>query len=301
MTLRTGGKRDLVVTVDSFVEGVHFLADRHPPESVGYKALARATSDLAAMGASPRYFLLALTLPRARTGKWLDRVLGGMSAAASSLGLHLVGGDTTQSMLVSMSITVIGEIAPGRALVRSGAKPEDLLFVSGTLGRAQLGLELLQHGLWRNRRFRPLLEAHLFPRVRFELGAWLAKHHLASAMMDISDGLSTDLARLCTASQVAARIYEDKIPCVKIPPGLKRLRGLGRLSDPLRMALYGGEDYELLFTVPERLLKELRHAPGAKRLRAIGEIRSGKGVSLLTAKGKTRTLEALGWDPFRDK
>ena len=301
MVIHNGGKKDLVVTVDAFLEGVHFLPDRHPAESVGYKALARATSDLAAMGARPAYFLLTLALPSSRTGRWLDRMLSGMSVAAQSLGLRLVGGDTTRSSLISMSITVIGEIAPGRAVTRAGAKFGDTIFISGTLGRAQLGLELLQCGLARSRRFQPLLETHLYPRIRLELGVWLAEHGVASAMMDISDGLSTDLARLCAASRVAARIYQGKIPCVKLPPGLRRLKGFGHMSDPLNMALHGGEDYELLFTVPQKMLKKLQRAPGAKALHAIGEIHRGHGVSLVAETGQTRMLKPHGWDPFRRK
>ncbi|MGH9574060.1 MAG: thiamine-phosphate kinase [Candidatus Acidiferrales bacterium] len=299
MVIRTGGKKDLVVTVDAFLEDVHFLVDRHPPESVGCKALARATSDLAAMGARPAYFLLTLALPKARTGNWLDRVLKGMRVAAQSLGLRLVGGDTTESSLISMSITVIGEIAPGQAVTRSGAKPGDILLVSGTLGRAQLGLELVQHGLARNRRYKSLLVPHLYPRIRIELGAWLAEHGVASAMMDISDGLSTDLIRFCKASRVGARIYQERIPCVKLPASLGRLKGFGRLNDPLDMALHGGEDYELLFTVPKKMLKKLQSAPGAKAVQAIGEIHRGHGVSLVTKTGETRILKPLGWDPFR--
>jgi thiamine-monophosphate kinase len=304
MVIRTDGKKDLVVTVDAFLENVHFLVGKHPPESVGYKALARATSDLAAMGAHPAYFLLTLALPKSRAGRWLDGMLGGMSVAAQSLGLRLVGGDTTKSSLISMSITVIGEIAPGQAVTRARAKPGDTIFVSGALGRAQLGLELVQNGVARNRRIAELLEPHLYPRIRLELGAWLAENGVASAMMDISDGLSTDLARLCTVSRVAARIYEDRIPCVKIPPRLRRLKGLkgfGRLSDPLRMALHGGEDYELLFTVPKKILKKLERAPGAKALRTIGEIHRGHGVSLVAESGQIRMLKPLGWDPFRGK
>ncbi len=297
-TFRPGGKKDLAITVDAFVQDVHFLVDRHSPESVGYKALARAASDLAAMGAHPRYFLLTLVLPKARTGRWLDRMLVGMRKAALSLGLRLVGGDTTESALISMSITVIGEIVPGKTVTRAGAKPGDILFVSGTLGRAQLGLELLQYGLEGNPRYKFFLQTQLYPRVRIELGGWLTEHGVASAMMDISDGLSTDLARLCRASGVGARIYEDRIPSVKIPP---RLRRLSRLSEPRNMALHGGEDYELLFTVPKRMLKKLRYAPGAKSLRAIGEIRRGKGVSLVAATGELRLLKPHGWDPFRKK
>src|SRR5690348_2450674 len=301
IVIHNGGKKDLVVTVDAFLEGVHFLPDRHPAESVGYKALARATSDVAAMGARPAYFLLTLALPKSRAGRWLDGMLGGMSVAAQSLGLRLVGGDTTRSSLISMSITVIGEIAPGRAVTRAGAKFGDTIFISGTLGRAQLGLELVQNGMAKNPRISELLGPHFFPRIRLDLGAWLAGHGVASAMMDISDGVSTDLARLCAASRVAARIYQHRIPCVKIPPRLRRLKAFGRLSDPLDMALHGGEDYELLFTVPKKMLKKLQRAPGAKDLHAIGEIDRGHDILLVSETGQTRMLKPHGWDPFRRK
>lgn len=295
MSLR--GSRDCVVTVDAFIEGVHFWADKHPAESVGYKALARAASDIAAMGAVPRFFLLTLALPKSRTGSWLDRMLKGMGDAARSLGLRLVGGDTTQSSLVSMSITVIGE-SLGRIVTRAGAKPGDLVYVSGPLGRAQLGLELVQRGLARSRRLRSFVGAHLYPSIRLDLGAWLAKHEVASAMMDISDGISSDLSRLCNASGAGARIYADRIPRDQLPAGLaKRLRQ--QSNDSLDMALHGGDDYELLFTVPKQRAGKLRAAPGFRGLRAIGEICSAKGISLVDRDGKVRELKPAGWDSFR--
>jgi thiamine-monophosphate kinase len=300
MVMRGVGGKDCVVTVDAFIEGMHFWADLHPADSVGYKALARATSDLAAMGARPKYFLLTLALPKARTGAWLDRMLGGMGKAARALGLTLVGGDTTQASAVSISITVVGEIARGRALTRAGAKPGDILYVSGALGRAQLGLELVRRGLGRDRRLRTLLLPHLYPRIRVELGSWLAAHEAASAMMDLSDGLSSDLARLCASSRVGARIYAERIPCVEIPA---RIAGrLGReAADPLNMALHGGDDYELMFTVPKRLVGKLKGALGFRNLTAIGEIRRGSSVELVEADGRSRPLRALGWDPFRER
>lgn len=291
-----------VLSCDAFIEGVHFLTDRHPPDSVGYKSLTRAASDLAAMGATPRLFLLTLALPAARTGKWLDEFLRGMGRAARQLGMRLAGGDTTKSAAISISVTVLGEAPRGRAIRRSGARPGDILYVSGTLGRAQLGLELLKSANFggRKRFFRNqsrLLQPHLYPRIRIELGRWLARNQLASAMMDISDGLSTNLARLCQASRVGARLWAGRIPCVKIPAARTLLLRKPRL-DPLRMALDGGEDYELLFTVRHRNVRRLRSAPGFADLTAIGEIERGKRITLVGADGLASRLDPGGWDPF---
>jgi len=295
--IRQLGSRDWVVTVDAFLEGTHFWADKHPAESVGYKALARATSDIAAMGAVPRFFLLTLGLPKSKTEAWLEQMLIGMGKAARSLGLRLVGGDTTQSLLISMSITVIGETV-GRVVTRASANPGDLIYVSGPLGRAQLGLELVKRGLARDPQCRTLLGAHLYPHIRIDLGAWLAKHEVASAMMDISDGLSTDLSRLCNASRVGARIYADRVPCDQLPAGLAKRLGR-QSSDTLDMALHGGDDYELLFTVPKQRVGSLRAAPGFRDLRAIGEIRSGRRISLVRADGRAEDLTPAGWNSFR--
>jgi thiamine-monophosphate kinase len=301
LVMRTGGRKDSVVTVDAFIEGVHFLVDRHPADSVGYKALARATSDLAAMGATPRHFLLTLGLPETRTGRWLDEMLRGMGRAAHSLKLTLAGGDTTQAKSVFISLTVMGETARGRAVTRSGARPGDILYVSGALGRAQLGLELIRRGLGRDRSLRALLVPHLYPHIRIELGAWLAARGIASAMMDISDGLSTDLTRLCAASRVGASVYAEQVPCVEISDGLKRKFGGNFTGDPLAMALHGGDDYELMFAVPRRLVAKLRGAPGFRDLRAIGEVKRRRGIELVGADGRSLKLAPLGWDPFRKK
>jgi thiamine-monophosphate kinase len=308
--ISSGGKKDWVLSCDAFLECVHFLAKTHPPDSVGYKSLVRATSDLAAMGATPRYFLLTLAIPANRTGAWLDEFLNGMALAARSLTIVLGGGDTTRSSLVFISITVVGEIARGQAVTRSGARPGDIIYVSGTLGRAQLGLELLLHrkikasGL-RNgragnsdRALQSLLQPHLYPKIQLALGTWLAKRRVASAMMDISDGLSTDLARLCAASGVGAQISPDLVPRVGVPPKLSKLAG-GLKLDPLKMALHGGEDYELLFTVSPRNVKNLRAAPGFSQLKAIGEVTRGRSVVLIDKDGTRQHFEPRGWDPFR--
>ncbi len=300
-----GRNTEWVLSCDALLEGVHFLAASYPPDSVGYKSLVRAASDLAAMGAQPRLFLLTLALPRRLTGKWLDHFLRGMGRAARQLGMRLVGGDTTRSATVSISITVLGEVPRGRAVRRSGARPGDILYVSGRLGRAHLGLKLMQmRSLVGPKTARGslarLLQPHFYPRIRVELGAWLARHRIASAMMDISDGLSTDLARLCAASGVGARLWAERIPCVKVPAARKGM--LRKLKfDPLQMALHGGEDYDLLFTVSPRHAKGLQSAPGAAEITAIGEIERGKRIVLVGFDGIAKRLVPGGWDPFRRK
>lgn len=292
-------KKNWVVSCDFFLEGVHFLpSEPTEPQTIGYKALARATSDLAAMGARPRYFLLGLALPGSRTGRWLDQFLAGLRRAAREFGMVLIGGDTTEKREVAISITVIGEVSPGREVYRSGAKPGDLIYVSGTLGRAGLGLELMLRGLGNRSDVHRLLRTHLYPSIRIKLGMWLAEHRVASAMMDLSDGLSSDLRRLCAASSVGAEVWEDWVPQVKIPPGVQKLRAMARIS-PEDLALNGGEDYELLFCVSPSRAGKLRGAPGFAHIRQIGEIRQGIDVAIVGSDGERREFVPKGWDPFR--
>ena len=294
--LRGSSKVEWVVSCDFSLEGVHFRDDSHPPESIGYKSLARAASDLAAMGSRPHYFLLALALPAAKTGRWLDRFATGMAKAARELNIRLIGGDTSKSQNVMISITVLGEVAPGQAITRSGARPGDLIYVSEELGRAQLGLELILRGLAHRRSLRKYLQPHLYPKIPLALGEWLAARRLATAMMDISDGLSTDLARLCDASGVGARIWSGKIPEVKIPSALAHQK-----FDALEFALHGGEDYGLLFTVRPKSAKLLRRFSPKIPLTCIGEITRQKQILLVHGNGTQAALPAKGWDPFRDR
>lgn len=282
-----------VITCDAFLENVHFLANVHSPETAGYKALARATSDLAAMGATPEWFLLSLALPADRTGAWLDEFLRGMSRAAREFGLALAGGDTSQNATVAVSITVCGSVPRGGAVLRSSARPGDRIFVSGRLGAAQLGLELVLRGMYRERKWKPLLAAHLAPAVRIELGRWLATRCLASAMMDISDGLSLDLARLCAASNVGARVDTQRVPCVRVPPSLAEH---GFVASEL--ALHGGDDYELLFTVPSRLAARIPASHRGVPLTPIGEITRAREIILAYPSGDA-AFTPRAWDHFR--
>jgi len=292
------GNQAWVLSCDAFIEGIHFRVKTHPPEAVGYKALARAASDLAAMGATPRLFFLTLALPASRTGPWLDAFLSGMARAARLLKMRLAGGDTTKSATVAASLTVLGRVDPRLAARRSGAHPGDRIYVSGTLGRAQLGLELVLAGHARRQRLAALVKPHLYPRVRTELGVWLARNRVASAMIDLSDSLSTDLTRLAQTSRVGARVMIGQIPAVTVPQSVSMLLPARHL-DPVRMALHAGDDYELLFTVPAQREKLLRAAPGFRELTCIGEITRTRHLLLVDTRGKSRPLQPLGWDPFR--
>lgn len=294
LTSRKG--MEWVVTTDAFLEDVHFLRDVHPPRTVGYKALARATSDIAAMGARPRYFLLSLAIPADCATSWLDEFLAGMSRAARRFGLVLAGGDTSKYPSILINLTVVGESAPGRAVQRSGARPGDLLCVSGRLGEAELGLRLVQQGLHMDRRWKGLLGKHFQPEPRLALGRWLADHRFATSMIDTSDGLSTDLGHICKASGVGAKVFADQIPLVHVAPELRRRR-----LDPLKLAVDGGEDYELLFTVPKRLAGKLPRNVAGVPVTAIGEITREKRIVLVDGRGRAKPLRPGGWDPFRGR
>jgi len=284
-----------VITTDAFLENVHFLRKIHPPKSVGYKALARAASDIAAMGASPRFFFLTVGIPDALTGSWLDRFLDGMARAARRFGLILAGGDTTKYPQVVASLTIVGQIDRGKAILRSGAKPGDLLCVSGRLGEAELGLRLTQRKFYHDKRWAGLAKKHYYPEPRLAVGEWIREHECATSMIDTSDGLSTDLGHVCKASGVGAVVWAAKIPTVKIPPLLLRQVDI----DPMDLALNGGDDYELLFTVPKKFSSRLPGKVDGVSLTVIGEITRAKKILLLRADGKTVPLQSKGWDPFR--
>lgn len=282
-----------VASCDAFLEDVHFIRQLHSPETIGYKALARATSDLVAMGAAPRCFLLGLAIPARLTGGWLDAFLGGTARAARKFGMELAGGDTSRTDAIAINITVFGEVRAGRAILRSGARPGDRIFVTGRLGAAQLGLEIVMRGLSRRASLSRYLTPHLLPDPPLALGQWLARRQLASAMMDLSDGLSTDLRRLCRASGVGARIREASLPAVRVPNALLR-HGI----DAPKLARDGGEDYQLLFTVPARAARRIPRQRDGVRITEIGEIVHGRGVSLISADGASSPLPPRGWDPF---
>jgi len=288
--------RETILTCDWFLEGTHFLREKHPPDAVGWKCLARAVSDVAAMGGSPRCFLLSLALPETHTDRWLDLFLGGLRQASRKFHCALAGGDTTRRKEILINVTVVGEVRTGRAVLRSGAQPGEILYVSGRLGEAELGLRIVRRSEGRASKKNPLTRKHLYPEPRLALGQWLAERGLATAMMDLSDGLSSDLSRLCTASAVGAQLEKVKIPRVQLPnaafkPGL----------DPMHLALHGGDDYELLFTVPPNKAKLLPQTFRHVLLTPIGTITRQRELLVLDENGHPRQLTSRGWDPFCKK
>ncbi|HTS70929.1 MAG TPA: thiamine-phosphate kinase [Terriglobia bacterium] len=282
--------QELLLTTDMSIETVHFTTTSHPPRAVGHRALARSLSDVAAMGGTPRYALISLALSRATERAWLEDFFNGLFALARRFRVAVIGGDTAVGGgKISADVVAVGTVHRNQALRRSGAQPGDRIFVSGRLGMAALGLRLL---LERRRIRKPLdraaLRAHLFPQPQCALGRFLAARRLASAMMDLSDGLSIDLRRLCDASRVGATLFGDRIP---IPP-------LPHVEDALDLALHGGEDYQLLFTVPAAKCSKVPHHFGRVPLCCIGEIRSKRGMDLITSEGQALPVVNRGYDHF---
>ncbi len=232
--LRPTPGRDLVTVVDTLVQGVHFTPDIDAAD-LGFRAVAVNLSDIAAMGARPRWMLLALTLPAAEA-TWLERFAAGLQAAASAHDVVLVGGDTTRGDIVVISVQIVGDVAPDAVMMRSGARPGDRIFVTGTVGDAAAGLTLLAGGQTDN----ILVRRFLRPAARVAYGRALAGQ--ASAAIDISDGLVTDLDKLLAASGVGGEIECDRLPISAA------LRSRFDADTCLDFALAGGDDYELCFT-----------------------------------------------------
>jgi len=279
---------ETIVTCDWFLEGSHFLRNKHPADAIGWKCLARAVSDIAAMGGKPRCYLLSLALPGTLDRMWLSEFLNGLARASRALRCELAGGDTTRNATVLICISVFGEVHLKHAVLRSGAKPGDAIYVSGTLGEAELGLRQLRRRRGMARPSNAALRKHLYPEPRLALAQWLAERRIARAMMDLSDGLSTDLPRLCEASAVGACIEANSLP----------LASLAAAREARRLALHGGDDYELLFTVSKRNAARLPRAFERLALTRIGEITREKKIVLET-NGRVEVLQPGGWDPFR--
>jgi thiamine-monophosphate kinase len=286
---------ETILTCDWFLEGTHFLRAKHPPDSVGWKCLVRAISDVAAMGGVPRCFLFSLALPESHTGRWLDALLGGLRRASRKFACTLAGGDTTRRREILINVTIVGEVRDARAILRSGARPGDMIYVTGQVGEAELGLRILRSSKGHVRPSNPFLKKHLYPEPRLALGQWLAEKGLATAMMDLSDGLSSDLSRLCAASGVGAYVESAKLPVVQLTRA-DRKPG----ADPLQLALHGGDDYELLFTVPVEKAKVLPRTFRGVGLTPIGRITEKPGLIVLEENSRERQLVAGGWDPFRN-
>jgi thiamine-monophosphate kinase len=305
--VRISPARELTLKADMSIEGVHFLRSVHPPRSVGHRALARALSDIAAMGGAPRFALVSLALAQSTPRAWIEQFFEGLLALAKRFRVQVVGGDTAtvhESTLVD--VVVAGEIEPGLALRRSAARPGDALFVSGRLGLSALGLALLRSGhrlhppvskttrepaaSARHALEREAIRAHLYPEPRCALGRFLATRRLASAAIDVSDGFSTDLGHLARASGVGAQVLAARLPSPKTLSETRR--------DPLQLALHGGEDYELLFTVRPGKVSKVPRRFDKVALHQVGEIQESAEVVLLKEGSESEILRPAGWDAF---
>ncbi len=279
---------ETILTTDLSIEGVHYVRALHPPRAVGHRALARALSDVAAMGGRPRFALLSLAVSSDVSRHWVEEFYAGLLALARRESVRLIGGDTAVVAGRGFAdVVVVGEVAVGRALLRSGARPGDHIYVSGRLGLSALGLELLKSK--RRRGLNAAVRAHLFPAPRVALGQFLAERRLASALMDLSDGLSLDLARLCQASGVGAQLRAECIPRA----------GFGGARRSLERALHGGEDYELLFTVPGHKISQMPASFRGVPLHSVGRMVAARGISLELPDGTRSTLAPQGYDHFR--
>ncbi|MGH7325326.1 MAG: thiamine-phosphate kinase [Candidatus Rokuibacteriota bacterium] len=289
----------LIATTDLLLEDIHFRRRYAEPADIGWKSLAVNLSDVAAMGGRPRWALIALACPAATTMEEVEAFYGGLLALGAEHGVALVGGDTSSSPAGwFVNVTVLGETtgAPRR---RSGARPGDVVAVTGTLGRAAAGLAVLDRskapaGVPADT-LADVTTAHLRPRPRVAEGQWLGAAEGVTAMIDLSDGLATDLTHVAQESGVGARVTVDRLPVAESTRAVARALG----GDALAWATGGGEDYELLLTCGPgafaRLSESLERATGA-RLTPIGEIEAGRAVAFVDARGRTRP--APGWEHF---
>ena len=293
------GSGSLVLTTDLLAEGVHFERGSISARDLGAKAVTVNVSDIAAMAASPRYALVAVATPADVEAAWIMELYGGMRDACAEYGLALVGGDTNRADLIVVSVAVVGEAAPGRAVLRSGARAGDRIVVTGQLGAAAGGLALSRvdpalaiSAPWGRR----LIEALERPVARVGEAQILARSG-ATAMMDLSDGLTKDLSRLCEASGVGARLHVGAVPIDEALASGASALGV----EPLTLALSGGEDYELLATMPADAVQgagsRLSEDFGV-RLSDVGEITQERGLLAVDADGRASALPPAGWDHF---
>jgi len=279
-----------LASVDSFIQGVHFTPQTTSWQEVGWKALAVNISDIAAMGGIPRYALVALSLPDDSEVENVAALYSGMLKLAKQYGVTIIGGDISRAPLVAISITILGSSPTKKILTRSSARPGEVVAVTGQLGAAAAGLEMINKKLKLNpeasARFR---QAFFKPTPRIAEGQLLLEQGVKTAI-DISDGLVADLNQICKSSHVGARLEVERVP---IEPAVKTAFS----EKALELALSGGEDYELLFTASDKIIDKVKQA-AACPVTVIGEVVAGKGVTLVDKAGKPFALKKAGWEHF---
>ncbi|RKD91766.1 thiamine-phosphate kinase [Mangrovibacterium diazotrophicum] len=301
------GTKQQVVTTDLLVEGIHFNLMYVPLKHLGYKSVMVNLSDVFAMNATPKQVTVSLAISSKFSVEAIDELYEGIYLACEKYGVDLIGGDTTSSLTgLLISVTALGEIEPGKAVMRSGAQVNDLICVSGDLGGAYMGLQLLEreNEVFKvNPKEQPqfdgydyILERQLKPEARGDIVQALKTLGVTpTSMIDISDGLSSELMHICTQSKVGCLVYEEKIPL-----DYQTKRFADELSiNPLVAALNGGEDYELLFTVPIADHDKIKNDPDITIIGHITE--AGTGTQLVTGLGSTIELQAQGWNPLKEE
>jgi thiamine-monophosphate kinase len=284
-----------LLSTDALVEGIHFDLHYFSPEDIGWKALAVNLSDIAAMGGNPLYFTTSIAVPPDKPSTWVRKLYRGMLRLASEFQVRLIGGDTCASPQgLFLDVTIIGEVKPSEMVTRKGSRPGDILFVTGELGGSAMGLEMLRRHSRLAKRYPEAIHRHLRPRPRSLVGRFLASHKFASALIDISDGLSTDLHHLCEQSRVGAVIDAQKIP---LPGSATRLAPV-LAKTTLDYALNGGEDYELLFTVPAKLRSRIPPKIDGVAIHEIGWITKEAGGCSIIKQGRTEKVSPGGFDHF---
>jgi thiamine-monophosphate kinase len=297
---------ELVVTTDLLAEGVHFDHKTATCEDIGYKAAVASLSDIAAMGAKPDYLLVSLAIPSSRTASDIQRLYRGLMLACRPHGVELVGGDTSASRHdLFVNIVLIGSLKTGRALTRGGAHVGDLLYVTGTIGDSLAGLKLLSSRRGtkaavlgsKTRSAQGLIRRHLRPTPRVAIGQILSAQRLATSAIDLSDGLSGDIRHMCEQSHVGAELDMDALP---VSSALRRYADMNQV-DPVDIALQGGEDYELLFTVAPRHGKKVQQLGRQLDcgLSCIGIIKpEAHGLRIKDHSGSVRRLPMLSYQHF---
>jgi len=287
--LRVPKDHEILVTTDFSLEGVHFRRNWHPPEWVGHRCLTRGLSDIAAMGGEPMAAFLSLAVPASLPQKWVDDFFRGFLTLAKRFHVELAGGDIAQSPGgVLADIALVGSVPKGKALLRSQARPGDLIYVTGSLGGSAATLKQL-YNKPKKRLWPADFAGHFFPEPRIAGGSILREKRLATSAIDLSDGLSTDLSHICEESSAGAEIWQDAVPRARIgkPPS----------EVDIELALHGGEDYELLFTATRKV-----RVPGTiagVRITEIGRITRGHRIVLRRPSGKAVEFEPHGWEHFR--
>lgn len=299
--VRLPGDNWLLFTTDMMVEGVHFSLDYGSLRQAGVKAVVANVSDIAAMGGRPTQAVVSLALPPRLQVEDVKELYQGIRDAVHMYGLNVVGGDTVHNPeRLVINVAMLGDVPAGRAVYRSGARPGDLVFVTGSLGKSAAGLFVCQHPevIWPHEPAAMARRAHLEPLARSDIGATLARGGWVTSMNDISDGLASEIHEICWASGVGCRIQQKAVPVAFQVQIIAGLAGY----DPLEWALFGGEDFELVGTIRPDLLVGARQALGelAGDLSIIGEILPvGEGIVLAEENGLARPLNPGGYNHFR--